>query len=91
MTTFAIGAREARLATVVLAAAEWLCLAAAPTFAALALVSVFLGGGPPMVCSTGVDASSMRGMTVMYLLMSAFHATPWLRLIARLGNTSDPS
>jgi hypothetical protein len=24
----------------------------------------------------------MSGMTVMYLLMSAFHAAPWLRLIS---------
>jgi hypothetical protein len=26
--------------------------------------------------------SPMSGMTMMYLLMSAFHAAPWLRLIS---------
>lgn len=90
MTSYVFGTRDTRFA-VVLGAAEWLCLAAAPTFAVMALASVFLGGGPPMVCATGVDTSPLRGMTVMYLLMSAFHVTPWLRLIARLGNAGDPS
>lgn len=90
MTTYVFGTRGARLAAV-LGAAEWLCLAATPTFAAMALLSVFLGGGPPMVCASGVDTSPLRGMTVMYLLMSAFHAAPWLRLIARLGSAGDPS
>jgi hypothetical protein len=66
-----------------LGAAEWLSLAAAPTFAIMAIVSVCLGGSPPMLCATGADAFSLRGMAVMYLLMSAFHATPWLRLLAR--------
>jgi len=89
MTTRAIGTRERRLAAAVLGVAEWLCLAAAPTFAIMALASVFLGGGPPMVCATGVDTSPLRGMTAMYLLMTAFHAPPWLRLISGLGNARE--
>ncbi len=28
-------------------------------------------------------SSPMSGMTVMYLLMSAFHVSPWLRLLSR--------
>jgi hypothetical protein len=33
-------------------AADWLCLAAAPTFAVMALLTAVPGGGPPdMLCS----------------------------------------
>jgi hypothetical protein len=62
-------------------AAEFLSLAAAPTFAAMALLTVLGGGGPlAMLCSA--DASPLTGMVPMYLLMSAFHAGPWLRLMS---------
>jgi hypothetical protein len=61
-------------------AADWLRLAAAPTFAAMALVTG-LGGPPEMICAA--HASPLGGMTPMYLLMSAFHAGPWLQLLAR--------
>jgi hypothetical protein len=61
-------------------AADWLSLAAAPTFAIMALLTGVLGGGPlDMLCS----ASPLSGMVTMYLLMSAFHSAPWLKLIAR--------
>ena len=67
-----------------LGAAGWLCLAAAPTFAIMALLTGVLGGGPmAMMCSTAPDASPLSGMAAMYLLMSAFHLTPWLKLISR--------
>jgi hypothetical protein len=40
-----------------------------------------LGGGPlDALCSA--DASPLSGMALMYLLMSAFHLAPWLKLIA---------
>ena len=61
---------------------HWLCLAAAPTFAIMALLTGVLGSGQPdMLCSAVHDASSLGGMVAMYLLMSAFHFPPWLRLI----------
>jgi hypothetical protein len=64
-----------------LGAADWLCLAAAPTFAFMALLSGVSASGPPeMLCSA---ASPLSGMTPMYLLMSAFHSAPWLKLISR--------
>ena len=64
-----------------LGAAEFLSLAAAPTFAVMALLTAVLGGGPlAMLC--GADASPLTGMIPMYLLMSAFHTAPWLRLNA---------
>jgi hypothetical protein len=62
------------------AAAEWLGLAAAPTFATMALLTVALGGGVEPLCSA--HGSFMSGMAPMYLLMSAFHVGPWLRLVA---------
>ena len=61
---------------------RWLGLAAAPTFAIMALWNGFFSGQPDMLCIAMQSSSPMNGMTVMYLLMSAFHATPWLRLIS---------
>jgi hypothetical protein len=65
-------------------AADWLSLAAAPTFAVMALGAGVLGGGPlDALCSAAHDASPLSGMVPMYLLMSAFHSAPWLKLISR--------
>ena len=33
----------------------------------------------------------LSGMAVMYLLMSAFHAAPWLSLIAKLAGDPEAS
>lgn len=64
-----------------LGAADWLSLAAAPTFAVMALLTAVDGAGSlSMLCATGADASLLTGMVPMYLLMSAFHAGPWLKL-----------
>jgi hypothetical protein len=60
--------------------ADWLCLAAAPTFATMALLTA-ASGGHDMMCMSG--ASVLSGMVPMYLLMAAFHLAPWLRLVAR--------
>src|SRR6202795_2634148 len=62
-----------------LGAADWLCLAAAPTFAIMALLTAVLGGD--MLCSVAQNASPLSGMVPMYLLMSAFHSAPWLKLV----------
>jgi hypothetical protein len=64
-----------------LGAADWLCLAAAPTFAIMALLTG-VPGPPDMLCSAAQDASPPSGMIPMYLLMSAFHSAPWLKLIS---------
>ena len=60
-----------------------LSLAAAPTFAIMALLTGIQDGGMPgMLCSAAHDASALTGMVAMYLLMSAFHSAPWLKLIS---------
>ena len=71
--------------------ADWLCLAAAPTFAVMALITGVLGSDPmAALCSSAPGAASaLTGMVPMYLLMSAFHAVPWLRLIASLSRRCD--
>ena len=58
--------------------ADGLHLAAAPTFAIMALLTYLLGDASPLC---GV-ASPLSGMVPMYLLMSAFHLPPWLKLMA---------
>jgi hypothetical protein len=64
-----------------LGAAGWLGLAAAPTFAFMALLNYVLGGDADMMCSAPQSVSPLSGMIPMYLLMSAFHSAPWLKLI----------
>lgn len=63
-------------------AADWLSLAATPTFAIMALLAGVLGGPADMLCSSAGDAPAITGMVPMYVLMSAFHSAPWLRLIS---------
>lgn len=61
----------------------WLALAAAPTFAAMALLTgIHDGGMPSVLCAAAQGASPLTGMVPMYLLMSAFHMRPWLRLLS---------
>lgn len=63
-----------------LRSANRLYLAAAPTFAMMALLTAVLGDGSAM-CSIA-SAPLLGGMVPMYLLMSAFHLPAWLKLIA---------
>ena len=77
------GTREERLAAAALGAADWLSLAAAPTFAIMALLTPVLGETSDMLCSAARHASPLSGMAPMYVLMSIFHSPPWLKLISR--------
>ena len=74
-----------------LGAAGWLGLAAAPTFAVMALLTWVPGGGADMTCSAAHDVSPLSGMVPMYVLMSAFHSAPWLKLISHRRNVARPS
>src|SRR5258707_213774 len=63
-------------------AAGWVYLAATPTFEIMALLTGVLGGGSPDALCSIAGASPLSGMLPMYLLMSAFHSAPWLKLIS---------
>jgi hypothetical protein len=63
-------------------AADFLPLAAAPTFAMMALLTCVIGGGPADALCSIAGTSTLGEMVPMYLLMSAFHAAPWLKLIS---------
>jgi hypothetical protein len=62
-----------------LRATNGLALAASPTFAIMALLAGVRG--PAEILCSAAHASPLSGMVTMYLLMSAFHAAPWLKLI----------
>ena len=77
------GATAQSAKAVALGAADRLCLAAAPTFAMMALLTSVIGDAAHQMLCSGAQASfPLGGMAWMYALMSAFHSAPWLRLIA---------
>jgi len=66
-----------------LCVADWLYFAAAPTFAIMALLTSILGGGQPAILCLGAEHTQpLSGMVPMYVLMSAFHLPPWLKLMS---------
>ena len=69
-----------RFSFAIRSAAEGLRYAAAPSFAAMALLSGMLDNAPDMLC--GQRVSLLTGMVPMYLLMSVFHLAPWLKRAA---------
>jgi hypothetical protein len=60
-------------------AAGSLALAASPTFALMAWIAA---NDAPLarLCSLGAGILPVDGMTAMYLLMSFFHLSPWLKM-----------
>ena len=73
-------------------AADWLALAAAPTFAVMAVVTgVLEAGAHQMTCPATMAMSSLGGMVPMYVLMSGFHFTPWVKLISRWRSCARPA
>jgi hypothetical protein len=63
-------------------ASHGLRLAATPVFAAMALATMIEPGAPMAMLCSASHGFALGGMTVMYGLMSAFHAGPWLRMLA---------
>lgn len=62
-------------------AADCLSLAAAPAFAAMTVLTEAVDGGAAgILCSPAPAGLPISGMTLMYALMSVFHAAPWIRL-----------
>src|SRR3981189_34421 len=78
-----------------LGAADWACLAPAPTLAMMALLTSVLGGGQQdMFCSAPRYGLPLSGMLWLYLLMSASHSAPWLKLASSrrtVPNDPDPA
>ncbi len=62
--------------------AGWLALVASPTFALMAWIAAN-DASPMVLCSSGPSMLPIDGMTAMYLLMSLFHLSPWLKLAGR--------
>ena len=72
-----------------LGAAGWLALAASPTFALMARIAA--NDAPPIaLCSAGSSVLPIDGMTAMYLLMSLFHLSPWLKLASGRPASAQP-
>jgi len=63
--------------------ARFIGYAAMPVFALMALWTALAGGQGDMLCLSMQGSSPLGGMAMMYLLMSVFHAGPWLRLLQR--------
>jgi hypothetical protein len=60
-------------------ASGWIGLAASPTFAPMAWIAAT--DAPRMaICASASDMLPIDGMAWMYLLMSLFHVSPWLKL-----------
>lgn len=81
MTMFAVKGKAASLPGQTVDLARWLGLAAAPTFALMAWISAVGSAGMTM-CSAAPAFMPISDMALMYLLMSLFHVSPWLKLFS---------
>jgi hypothetical protein len=66
----------------------WIGLAASPIFALMALVSA-TDAPQAAICAPAGDMP-IHDMIWMYLLMSLFHMSPWLKLASRQPNHPTP-
>jgi hypothetical protein len=79
--------REPVRNAIALSAADWLSLAAAPTFAMMAVLTFVVGSGPAnTLCSVAHGASPLSSMVAMYGVMSVFGLGPWLKLVCSRGS-----
>ena len=74
---------EGRRASFIGGAARGLQFAAAPAFAAMALLTAAFAGEASDVLCAAPSAFPLGGMAPMYALMSGFHLGPWLKLLSR--------
>lgn len=91
MTMFASAGRIGSLREPATDLAGWLGLAAAPTFALMAGISA-AGSPAMMMCSTIPTFMPINDMALMYLLMSFFHGSAWLKFLSgRLQRRNVPT
>ena len=74
---------EDKVVAAAMAVAKGLRFAAAPTFMIMALLTAMLDRGLSDPFCSAAGNPLPGGMAAMYLLMSAFHLTPWLKLLSR--------
>ncbi len=79
MTTLSVPHKANARASPARSAARGLTLAASPIFALMAWIAA-KAASPPPLCSSDPTMAPIGGMTAMYLLMSLFHLSPWLKL-----------
>ena len=79
MTTFSAADQASATAWQARGPVGWLALAASPTFAIMAWIAANHARPMPF-CSSSSSILPIDGMTAMYLLMSLFHVSPWLKL-----------
>jgi hypothetical protein len=92
LTRYRIWPGAGRLPAAVLGLADWLRLAAAPSYGFMALFTAAFGESPKdMLCVAMHHVSPLGGMVWMYVLMSAFHSVPWLKLIAHRASHARSS
>ncbi|WP_428643582.1 hypothetical protein [Roseibium sp.] len=65
-------------------------LAASPVFVLMAWISAN-GMSQTVSCSSASDVLHLGGMAWMYLLMSLFHVSPWLKLASGRERQTSPS
>jgi hypothetical protein len=79
MTTLATAKQRNSAALRARGVAGWIGLAASPTFALMALIAA--ADTPRMaMCASASAMPPIDGMAWMYLLMSVFHVSSWLKL-----------
>ena len=81
MARFAATGTEDSWLKLVVDMAGRLGFAATPTFALMAGISAVNSPGMTM-CSAASPLAPISDMALMYLLMSLFHLSPWLKLLA---------
>jgi hypothetical protein len=93
MSAFATSQEKGSGHRAALGVVRLLSLAATPTFALMAVLSAVQESGAAGVLCSMQHPSPLTGMAAMYALMSAFHLSPWLRLIAKWRSAAnrDPS
>lgn len=88
MTMFAATGKAGSPPGPAVAAAGWLGFAAAPAFASMAWISAIGSPGASM-CSAASALVPIDDMALMYLLMSFFHLSPWLKFFSAGSQRRD--